>query len=57
MSKSYNELAHRAGCIRKKYRLTPGEAAWCTLWLLGAGEDKISQLAETMDKLRKRKEN
>lgn len=52
-NRKYQALAHRAGCIRKKYRLTPFEAACCALWLSGTEEEKIPTLAEEMDKLRK----
>ncbi len=48
----YAALAHQAGCIRKRYRLTPLEAAWCTLWLAGAEESEIPALVQQMDKLR-----
>lgn len=52
-NRKYQALAHRTGCIRKKYRLTPFEAACCALWLSGAEEEKIPALAGEMDKLRK----
>ncbi len=52
----YKSLAHRAGCIRKKYRLTPAEAAWSVLWLAGAKEADIPRLAAEMDGLRQEKE-
>lgn len=48
----YHALAHRAGCIRKKYKLTPYEAACCVLWLLGVEEEKVDVLAELMQELR-----
>lgn len=53
---TYLRLAHRAGCIRKKHRFTPLEAAWSVLWLAGAEEGNISRLAAEMDRLRQEKE-
>lgn len=52
---TYNRLAHRAGCIRKRYRLSPLEAAWCALWLSGAAEQEIPALALEMDRLRRQR--
>lgn len=52
MKACYHALAHRAGCIRKKYKLIPYEAACCVLWLLGAEEKRIPELAELMQELR-----
>lgn len=52
MKVNYNVLAHRAGCMRKKYKLTPYEAAGCVLWLLGAEEARIPELAERMQAMR-----
>lgn len=52
MNGRYKALAHRAGCIRKKHRLIPYEAACCALWLLGAEEERIPELAELMQELR-----
>lgn len=49
-------LAHRAGVLRKKYKLTPFEAAVCALWLSGAEEEKIPALAEEMDRLRRERQ-
>lgn len=51
----YDHLAHRAGCIRKRYRLTPFEAAVCVLWLQGAAERDIPELAQKMQDIRKGK--
>jgi len=52
MKVCYHTLAHRAGCVRKKYKLTPFEAACCVLWLLGVEETRIPELAELMQTLR-----
>ncbi len=52
MGRTYKALAHRAGCIRKKYKLTPAEAAWWVLWLEGACEDDIPKLVELMAELK-----
>lgn len=52
MEQTYKALAHRAGCMRKKYKLTPLEAAWCVLWLEGAGEECIAGLADQMVRLK-----
>lgn len=46
MSEKYKALAHRAGCIRKQYKLTPYEAACCALWLAGVSTDQLDRLAE-----------
>ncbi|UNI72475.1 MAG: hypothetical protein [Chaetfec virus UA24_244] len=48
MKNRYSALAHRAGCIRKKYKLTPYEAVCCTLWLTGAREKDMPELARRM---------
>ncbi len=48
MDEKRKALAHRAGCLRKKYRLAPCEAAWCTLWLAGTRKEKILRLAELL---------
>ena len=55
MELTYKALAHRAGCIRKKYKLTPLEAAWCTLWLAGVNDEDMPQLAERMAQLKNQK--
>lgn len=55
MEMTYKSLAHRAGCIRKKYKLTPVEAAWCALWLAGAKETAIPALAQAMAALKSQK--
>ncbi len=52
MKRHYFALAHQAGCIRKKYKLTPQEAAACVLWLAGVEQDKLAPLAELMQRLR-----
>ncbi len=52
MKQTYKNLANRAGCIRRKYKLTPLEAAWCALWLAGVDEPNISGLADLMDSMR-----
>ena len=48
MSEKYKALAHRAGCIRKQYKLSPYEAACCALWLAGIREDRLDKLAAKM---------
>lgn len=48
MQKDVKTLAHWAGCIRKKYKLTPYEAAWCALWLAGEPGKRIPGLAEQL---------
>lgn len=48
MSETYKALAHRAGCLRKKYKLSPFEAACCSLWLAGVRADRLDKLAEQM---------
>lgn len=48
MSEKYKALAHRAGCLRKKYKLSPFEAACATLWLAGVRADRLDKLAEQM---------
>jgi hypothetical protein len=48
MSEKYKALAHRAGCIRKQYKLTPYEAACCVLWLAGVSADRLDRLAKQM---------
>lgn len=53
--KGYDHLAHKAGCLRKRYRLTPSEAAACALWLQGTAERDIPELAQKMQDIRKRK--
>lgn len=55
MKGRYHDLAHRAGCIRKKYKLTPYEAACCVLWLSGVEESRIAELAAYMQNLRTEK--
>lgn len=52
MKIGFRQLVHRAGCIRKKYKLTPEEAAYCTLWLTGAREQALDKLAGGLVKLR-----
>lgn len=52
MDQTYKALAHRAGCIRKRYKLTPLEAAWCALWLAGTAEADIPVLAEKLAELK-----
>lgn len=52
MGETYKTLSHRAGCMRKKYKLTPLEAAWCVLWLEGAGEERIASLANQMVRIK-----
>ena len=46
MDKTYKTLAHRAGCIRKKYKLTPYEAVCCALWLVGEREENLDRAAD-----------
>lgn len=48
MSEKYKALAHRAGCIRKQYKLPPYEAACCALWLAGVSADRLDRLAKQM---------
>ena len=48
MSEKHKALAHRAGCIRKQYKLTPYEAACCALWLAGVSTDRLDKLAKQM---------
>lgn len=48
MNEKYKALAHRAGCLRKKYKLSPYEAACCSLWLAGASVNRLDKLAEAM---------
>ena len=48
MNETYKALAHRAGCIRKQYKLSPFEAACCALWLAGARADRLDKLAQHM---------
>lgn len=48
MSEKYKALAHRAGCIRKQYKLPPYEAACCALWLAGVSADRLDKLAKQM---------
>jgi hypothetical protein len=55
MELTYKALAHRAGCTRKKYKLAPLEAAWCTLWLAGVREEDMPKLAERMTQLKNQK--
>lgn len=55
MELTYKVLAHRAGCMRKTYKLTPLEAAWCVLWLVGVDEIDIPELAERITELKARK--
>ena len=45
MSEKYKALAHRAGCIRKKYKLSPYEAACCALWLEGVSAKGLDRPA------------
>lgn len=45
MQERIKRFSHRAGCLRKKYKLTPIEAVWCALWLSGAEEEKIPSLS------------
>lgn len=55
MKETYKNLAHSAGCIRKKYKLTPFEAACCALWLAGAKESELIPYAERMAEIKARK--
>ncbi len=55
MDEKRKALAHQAGCLRKKYKLVPYEAAWCTLWLFGVKEKQIPLLSEEMTAEKKRK--
>lgn len=48
-------LLHQAGCIRKKHRLSPFEAAWCALWLRGIPEADIPSLAARMTEIKDRR--
>lgn len=48
MSEKYKALAHQAGCLRKKYKLSPYEAACCALWLAGASVNRLDKLADAM---------
>lgn len=48
MNEKYKALAHQAGCLRKKYKLSPYEAACCSLWLAGASVNRLDKLAEQM---------
>ena len=48
MNKKYKALAHQAGRLRKKYKLSPDEAACCSLWLAGASVNRLDKLAEQM---------
>lgn len=55
MKTAYKVLAHRAGCMRKKYRLSPFEAACSALWLAGAKESRLSACAEHMVEIKNRR--
>lgn len=55
MKISYKALAHHAGCIRKKYKLLPFEAACCALWLAGFREEHILPYAERMVEIKNRR--
>ena len=55
MKPTYRSLAHQAGIIRKKHRLSPFEAAWCTLWLQGVPEADIPALAACMTEIKNRR--
>lgn len=55
MKSTYRSLAHQAGCIRKKHRLSPFEAAWCALWLQGFPEADIPALATCMTEIKNRR--
>lgn len=48
-------LFHQAGCIRKKHRLSPFEAAWCALWLRGVPEADIPAFAARMTEIKNRR--
>lgn len=49
----YADLAHKAGCLRKRHKLTPMEAAACVLWLHGAAEKDIQRLSQQMQEIKK----
>ena len=55
MKKTYKDLAHDAGRIRKKYKLSPFEAACCALWLAGANEKDLIPYAERMAEIKSRR--
>lgn len=55
MQTTYKALAHRAGCIRKKYRLAPLEAASCALWLAGVHPDRLNAEATRMIEIKNRR--
>ena len=55
MKQTYRSLAHQAGSIRKKHRLSPFEAAWCALWLQGVPEADIPALAAYMTEIKNRR--
>lgn len=55
MKLTYKSLAHQAGCIRKKYKLPPFEAACCALWLSGVPEDRLLPCAERMTEIKNRR--
>ena len=52
---TYKALAHDAGCIRKKYKLPPFEAACCALWLAGVKEKDLIPYAERMTEIKSKK--
>ena len=55
MKLTYKALAHDAGCIRKKYKLSPFEAACCALWLAGVKREDLIPYAERMTEIKARR--
>lgn len=55
MKMLYKALAHSAGCIRKKYKLPPFEAACCALWLAGVKKEDLIPYAERMTEIKARR--
>lgn len=53
--KNAGALLHLAGCIRKKHRLSPFEAACCALWLRGVPEADIPALAARITEIKNRR--